>query len=152
MKLTWQDLLIEDHEPDDLATLLSPWSFLLHERVSPIFVTKFGSWFLRRPTGEVVVLDVLKGEVRTVAKTFEAFQTRVNSVEWHEQNLFSPLVYQLHQAGKIPRSGECYAIVPHPALGGPNPAAGDVVDPARVMVMSLRLWQSLCRQSLGGPP
>ena len=152
MKLTWDDLLIQDLAEEDQATLLPPWSFLLQGRVSPIFLSKFGSWFLRRPTGEVDVLDVLQGEVRTVAASYESFVKNVNAREWQEENLFSLLVYELHGASKVAKGRECYALVPHPALGGPNPARGDSVDPERVIVMGMRVWQSICRQTLGGPP
>lgn len=151
-KVTWDDLLIQDLPADELTELLLPWSFILQGSVAPIFLNKFGSWFLRRPTGDVAVLDVLVGEVRAVADSYEMFVQRINSVAWQEEHLLSLLVYELHAAGKVPRSRECYAVAPHPAVGGPNPARGEVVDPSRVMVMSLRLWQSFCRQSLGGPP
>ena len=68
---------------------------------------------------------------------------------WQEVYLLSELVYQLHQEAKIPGPGQCYALCPHPALGGPNPANGDAVDPKYVMVMDVTVWESLCAQSLG---
>jgi hypothetical protein len=152
LKLTWSDLIIEDLPSDELAALLAPWSFVLEGRVAPIFLNKFGSWFFHRPSGCIDLLDVLTANVETVAPSHEAFVARVNERSWQEEYLLSRLVYELHGAGKIPGPNECYALAPHPALGGPNPQLGEPVQLEYVMVMSLRLWQSFCRQSLGGPP
>jgi hypothetical protein len=152
LKLTWSDLIIDGLPSDELAALLAPWSFVLQDRVAPIFLNKFGSWFLQRPSGCVDVLDVLTASIETVAPSHDAFVARVNERNWQEEYLLSRLVYDLHHAGKIPGPKECYALAPHPALGGPNPQLGELVQLDHITVMSLRLWQSLCRQSLGGPP
>lgn len=148
MKLTWNDLLIQDLDEQEVSALLSPWSFMLQGRVAPIFLNKFGSWFLRRPSGQVDVLDVLAGGVEEVADSYESFVGCVNDVSWQEDFLLSRTVLDLHGAGKVPGPRECYAIAPHPALGG-GPAGS--IHVARVMVMSLNVWQSICRQTFGGP-
>ncbi len=150
MKLTWSDLLIEDLSPDDCANWLAGWTRLHSGRVALAFMNKFGSWFLRTPEGPVLGIDVLSGTVERVAPSYDALIALVNQREWQERYLLSELVFQLHEAGKIPAAGECYAIAPHPALGGPNPMMGERVDPANVMVMSIRVWQSLCVQCLWG--
>jgi hypothetical protein len=75
--------------------------------------------------------------------------TNNNEQWWQETYLFSELVLKLHQAEKIPGSGQCYALAPHPALGGPDPFAGDAIDPRFVVVTEVFVWQSICAQSLG---
>ncbi len=82
-----------------------------------------------------------------IADTYDQFIREVNE-EWFQQAcLFPDLIYQLHQAGKIPGPGECYALAPHPALGGPNPIT-DTIDPQFVLVTDIAVWQSICAQSV----
>ena len=66
--------------------------------------------------------------------------------------LLSELVLRLHEAGKVPGPGQCYALAPPPALGGPNPANGEAVDPRFVLVVDVAVWQSICAQSVGLGP
>jgi hypothetical protein len=147
-RLTWADLIIEDLNPDDCRLWLGHWSWLVGGRLAPTFLNKFGSWFLRRPEGHVEVLDVLCGSVEHVADSYEEFIRLVNEPRWQEAYLLSELVFELYRQGKVPGPGQCYALAPHPALGGPNPANGEAVDPQFVMVMEIGLWQSLCGQLL----
>jgi hypothetical protein len=116
--------------------------------LAPEFLTKFGSWFLRRPEGHVEMLDVLTGTIGKVADTHEEFVRLVNEPVWQEAYLLSELVNELHQHGTVPGPGRCYALAPHPALGGPNPANGEWVDPRFVMLMDIGLWQTVCAQAL----
>ena len=148
-RLTWSDLLIEDITPNQFRDWLAPWSSTVTGQVAPAFVTKFGFLYLRRPEGHVEVLDVFTGMLSRVADSYEELVREVNQVWWQETYLFSKLIFDLHEAGKIPGPGQCYALCPHPALGGPNPLNGDAVDPRFVMVMDVNLWESLCAQSLG---
>jgi hypothetical protein len=145
-------LLIQGAAPDLIAECLKPWSFLRQGPVAPIFLNRFGSWFLRRPDDTVEMLDVLDGSTRTVAPTYEELTQNVNSREWQERHLLSRAVFDLHAAGVVASGSDCYAIAPHPALGGPNPARGDALQPEFTKPVTLRVWQSICRQSLGGPP
>jgi hypothetical protein len=148
-RLTWDDLLIRDITPDQFRDWLSPWTGVVTGRVAPVLVSKFGSWFLLRPEGHVELLDVLTGRMERMAENYDEFWREVNQQWWHETYLLSELVYKLHQAGKIPGPGQCYALAPHPALGGPNPANGDVIDPEFVLVTDMIVWQSICAQSVG---
>lgn len=150
MKLTWPDLLIEDISPDDFRSLLLPWSPVISGSVGLVFMNKFGTWFLRRPEGPVDMLDVFSGDVIRVAESFDQFAAEVNNPAWQEQYLLSKLVYELHQEGKIPGPGECYALAPHPAFGTPNPLRGEQLDSKHVMVLSIRVWQHFCVQSVLG--
>jgi hypothetical protein len=150
MKLTWDDLLIEDIGAEDFACWMESWRGFISGGVAPVFLNKFGCWFLRRPEGPVDMLDVFTGEVERIAETYEAFTADVNDPAWQEVYLLSGLVYDLHQSGIVPGPGECYALAPHPALGGPNPFLGEAVDPRFVMTMDIAAWQSICSQASTG--
>ena len=148
-RLTWSDLLIEDITPEQFRDWLAPWSGVLVGRVGPLFLNKFGFFFLRRPEGHIEMLDVFTGQLSRAADSHADFVRDVNEQWWQEVYLLSELVFQLHEVGKVPGSGQCYALCPHPALGGRNPANGEAVDPRFVTVMDVVIWQSLCAQSLG---
>jgi len=151
-RLTWADLLIEDLSQDQFRDWSAPWVGIITGTVAPAFMTKFGFWFLRRPEGPVEMLDVFSGQLHRAADSYDAFVREVNEQWWQEVYLLSELVYELHQAGKVPGPGQCYALAPHPALGGPNPANGEAVDPRFVLVLDVVVWQSICARSLGLGP
>jgi len=148
MALTWDDLIIENITPDQFRRWIEPWSGVVTGQIAPSLMSRFGTWFLRRPEGYVDMLDVFTGAVERIADTYEGFIADVNRQQWQEDYLLSRLVLCLHEADMIPGPAECYALVPHPAFGGPNPFNGDVVDPQFVMVMLVFVWQSVCAQSV----
>jgi hypothetical protein len=149
IKLDWPDLLI-DVTDEQFENWIGEWRGLVSGRAAVAFLNNFGVWFLRRPDGPVEMLDVFSGDIERVTESYEAFVRNVNDRPWQEVYLLSKLVYQLHEAGKIPGAGECYAIVPHAAFGGPNPMADEPVRLEQVSVMSMLVWQSICAQSVRG--
>lgn len=151
VQLTWTELLIQDVAQEAMMAELTAWSFLLQGSVAPIFLNRFGSWFLRRRDDSVDLLDVLGGSVTRIAETHASFVQAVNTQEWQEHYLASRTVFDLHLAGVVATGSHCYAVKPHPARGGPDPLKGHAVQPDRAMVMPFWMWQSFCRQSLGGP-
>jgi len=148
MQLTWSDLLIEDITPDEFKRWISEWEGFVVGTFAPAFMSKFGHWFLRRPEEPVDMLDVYTGTVERIADTYETFTAEVNQPWWQEAYLLSDLVFKLHEAGKVPGKGQCYALAPHPSLGGPNPMLDQPVDPRFIMIMDIGLWQSLCVQAI----
>jgi hypothetical protein len=144
IKLTWADLIDEDFSREDVEECLPPWNWLLSGDVGPVFLSRFGDWFLNRRDGSTVKLDVLAGEVIPIADSPEEFKARVNTMEWQEEHLLSLLVYELHEQGKIAGKGQCYAIAPHPIFGGR-------LEPEFISVMDRRVWQSICIQSFIRP-
>jgi hypothetical protein len=150
MALTWADLIIEDITPEQFQQWLGPWAGRIAGRVAPAFLSKFGTWFLRRPEGHVEMLDVFTGAVHRMADRYEGFIAEVNQQWWQEVYLLSELVLRLHEAGKVPGPGQCYALAPHPALGGPNPSNEDAIDPRFVMLLDVFVWQTICAQSVLG--
>jgi hypothetical protein len=151
VQLTWADLVIDDISPADFQRWLLPWSPVVGGRVAPAFMGKFGTWFLRRPEGHVEMLDVFTGEVSRLADTFEDFIAETNDRSWQEVYLNSELVFRLHQEGKVAGPGQCYALAPHPAMGGPSPLVGYPIDTRFVQVMDIGLWQHLCLEFVLGP-
>ena len=148
-RLTWPDLLIEGITPDQCREWLAPWRGIVAGSVAPVFMNKFGSWFFRRPAGQVEMFDVFTGELEQVADNPEQLGHHVNEQWWQEAHLFSKLVLQLHEAEKVPGPAQCYALCPHPALGGRNPAVGQVIESRFVAITDIIVWQSICAQSLG---
>lgn len=148
-RLTWDDLLIQNITPEQFSDWIAPWTGVVTGQVAPAFLNKFGSWFLRRPEGHVEMLDVFSGKLDRIADSYDDFVREVNEQWWQETYLFSETIYQLHQVDMRPGPAQCFALAPHPALGGPSPALGDAIDPKFVMVMNVELWQSLCAQLLG---
>lgn len=148
-RLTWTDLLIQDVSPDQFRAWLAPWSGLVTGRVGPLFLNKFGSFFLQRAEGAIEMLDVWSGELSRVAESHTELVRDMNEPWWQEAYLYSELVFQLHEAGKVPGPDQCYALCPHPSVGGPNPAGNEAIDPRFVMVMDVGVWQALCAQLLG---
>src|ERR1700755_2161883 len=133
-KLPWNDLLIQSISESDARTWLGYWSGMVGGRVAPVFMSKFGDWFLRRPDGGTDELSVIEGTYSSVASTPEEFASLVNSQAWQEHHLLSFQVLQLHERGLIPSSGQCYAFAPHPALSGR-------IDIAHAMLMDIGVWQ-----------
>lgn len=150
MSLTWDDLIIEQITQEQFQRWIEPWTGIVTGRVAPVFLSKFGTWFLRRPEGHVEMLDVFTGAAERMANRYEDFVAEVNQQWWQEVYLLSELVLRLHDAGKVPGPGQCYALAPHPALGGPNPLNGDEIDPRFVMLMDVFVWQSVSSQAVLG--
>ncbi|MEP6671002.1 MAG: hypothetical protein ABJF10_17715 [Chthoniobacter sp.] len=140
MKLTWDDLIIQNISPADAQDWIGPWSHLVTGPFAPVFMSKFGDWFLRRPDGSTDELSVIEGTLQRIAATPEEFAAIVNRVEWQEQHLLSAHVAQLHERGLIPGAGECYGFAPHPIFTGR-------IDIGLARVMSIRVWQSIAAQS-----
>jgi hypothetical protein len=143
-KLTWDDLLIQNISPADARTWLGYWSNRVGGTVAPVFMSKFGDWFLRRPDGGTDELSVIEGTYTQVAATPEEFNSLVNSQAWQEVHLLSLQVAQLHERGLIPGAGQCYAFAPHPAFLG-------CIDVDKVVLMDIAVWQHVCAQHFNSP-
>ncbi len=142
IKLTWDDLLIQNIPGSDALKWLGYWRGLVDGNVAVVFMSKFGDWFLRRPDGSTDELSVIEGAYKKVATTPEEFAGLVNTPQWQEIHLLSSLVMQLHERGLIPQLGQCYALAPHPVWTGK-------IDVSQAMVMEIGLWQHICAEALG---
>jgi hypothetical protein len=139
VKLTWDDLLIQDIADSDASKWLGYWSGWVTGRVAPVFMSKFGDWFLRLPDGSTDELSVVEGTYSTVASTPDEFSSLLNSQNWQEVHLLSQQVAQLHERGIIPLPSQCYALAPHPIFSGR-------IDIDHVMLMDVGVWQNICAQ------
>ena len=140
LKLTWDNLLIQNFTESDASTWLGNWPGRITGEVAPLFLSKFGDWFLRRPDGGTDEFSIIEGTYTRIASTPDEFSALVNTQAWQERHLLSLLVAQLHERGIIPAPGQCYALVPHPVLLGR-------IDVNRVMLMDINVWQSICSQT-----
>lgn len=141
IKLTWEDLIIEDLDPKQVEDWAAEWGSVLTGQFSPLFLSKFGDWFIRRPDGSTEMLDLMEGNLSVIAQSPEEFQQLMNTPSWQEDFLLSLVVLGFHEKGIIPTAGQCYGFAPHPALVGK-------IDNDTVMLMDIPVWQSICAQTL----
>ena len=139
-KLTWSDLIIEPIAPEDSKVWLENWAPWIQGRVAPLFMSKFGDWYLRRTDGGTDELSVIEGTYKKIASSPEQFTTLVNSQKWQEEHLLSFHVLQLHERGLVPTPKQCYGFAPHPALAGR-------IELDRVMIFETGVWQYICAQT-----
>ena len=140
LKLTWDDLLIQNLTADRASAWLQHWDWLITGKVAPIFLTKFGNWYLRRPDNSVELLDVLEGSVAPAAPSLDDFYPMVNQQTWQEENLLSLMIYNLHLERKVPGPDECYGFAPHPRFTGK-------IERDQVVILTVNAWQSICAQT-----
>ena len=132
-----------------IADWIAVWDTLLPhslagEMRTPLFASRFGTLFYALPDGSCHMLDVFFGEVQELAPDIASLCEFVHNPAWQETYLLAASVRALAAAGKVARGTECYAIAPHPAVGGPDPWAEEVLDPAAIMVLEGGPWQALC--------
>jgi hypothetical protein len=139
-QLAWSDLIIEPVTPDDAKVWLANWSRWVQGRVSPLFMSKFGDWFLRTMDGGTHELSVIEGTYKKIASSPEEFTKLVNSQDWQEEHLLSYHVLQLHERGLVPTPKQCYGFAPHPALLGN-------IQLDQVMIFEIGAWQYICAQT-----
>lgn len=136
IQLGWNDLLIQDFQRLDWSRWLGEWSGVVSGRVAPVYMSKFGDWFLRHPDGSTSELSTIEGTYAKIASTPDEFMASVNSQEWQEEHLLSRLVCQLHERGSIPAEGQCYGFAPHPRVSGR-------IDVNHAMVTEIGAWQAV---------
>ncbi len=145
IQLGWPDLVIDlDHL--DHEALLRPWNSVISGTLAARYMNRFGCWFIQRPEGHVELLDVFFGQVEQIASSFEEFESQMNDPAWQEVYLLSKQVFDLHLSGKVAAGTSCYAIVPPPLLGGPDPWASDRISPESVMVLDAVVLQGIYSQ------
>jgi len=141
LRLTWNDLLVQNISESNAREWLGCWQGVIKNKVAPLFMSKFGDWFLRHPDGSTHELSVIEGTYSTIASTPEEFGSLVNSATWQEEHLMSLVVQQLHERKMVPQEGQCYAFAPHPVLAGG-------IDIDRAMLMDIGVWQHICAQTV----
>jgi hypothetical protein len=126
--------------PNDqkMAEMISFWSWLTTENLTPVFMTKFGDWFLANDQSRVLFLDLLEGNLRDLGisteeiqrdTVFERFESEF-SVGWIEVCLSHNLLLAPNQ---------CYGWKVPPLLGGE-------FSLSNIQVFGSRVYQSLNAQ------
>jgi len=143
------DLLIDAAAHPEVADWFAVWDTILPRGVAgelrePLFASRFGTLFYARPDGTCFMLDVFFGDVQELAPDIATLAEFVSNPAWQETYLLAASVRALAATGIFARGTECYAIAPHPAVGGPDPWAEEVLDPAAIMVLEGGPWQGLC--------
>jgi hypothetical protein len=145
LALTWDDLLIQNITSDKAGLWLGHWKGWLNGPVSPICMSKFGDWFLRRMDGSTLELSVIEGTVQTIATTPDEFAILVNTPDWQEKHLLPFLIKQLYERGIAPQAGQCYGFAPHPRFTGK-------ISIDQIMIMEIGIWQSICADTFSKQP
>ena len=69
-----------DHSAISKAELFKAWTWLVPERLEPLFITVFGDAFLIDPTSsEVLFLDTVDGDLESIADSLEEFSALLAS-------------------------------------------------------------------------
>jgi hypothetical protein len=143
------DLLIDAAAHPGIADWFAAWDTILPRGLAgelrePLFASRFGTLFYARQNGTCVMLDVFFGDVQELAPDVATLTEFARNPAWQETYLLAASVRALHAEGVVAGGTECYAIAPHPAVGGPDPWAEEVLDPAAIMVLEGGPWQELC--------
>lgn len=142
-------LLIDAATQPEIADWFAVWDTILPrglagEAREPLFASRFGTLFYARPDGACFMLDAFFGDVQELAPDIATLAEFARDPAWQETYLLAASVRALAAAGVVAHGTECYAIAPHPAVGGPDPWAEEVLDPAAIMVLEGGPWQALC--------
>jgi hypothetical protein len=143
LKFTWEDIIVENVTPDEAAAWTSDWNWFLSGEFYPVFLSRFGNWFLRRPDGSTEFFEINEGTIETIADTPEEFQASVNTLEWQERYLYSALVMQYRRQGIVARGRDGIAFVPHPSFV-------ESLDECKVMIVLQSISGQLMRQFRAG--
>ena len=143
------DLLIDAAAHPEVADWFAVWDTILPRGLAgeprqPLFASRFGTLFYARQDGTCCMLDVFFGEVQELAPDVATLALFLREPSWQETYLLASSVRAAAAAGRVARGTECYAIAPHPAVGGPDPWAEACLDPAALMVLEGARWQEQC--------
>ncbi len=118
MSITWSDLHFTPNT-QAIHTLATAWQWRLPNGFTPVLFSILGDMFFQEATDEVYWLNTGTGEVTRVAESIDHFNALIKTPtadEW-----FMPyLVEQLHAAGKIPTTDQCYTYVTLPIYEAGN--------------------------------
>ncbi|MGC1304507.1 MAG: hypothetical protein WA840_19230 [Caulobacteraceae bacterium] len=114
---SWHDIAFVLDE-QIAAEAAAAWSWLIPEPWKVVLCSKFGGIFLEKATGGVFWLECGTGLVEQVADSAEEFHAYLGSQRvgrpWRptiEEWFLPELVRRLHEAGKKPGPGECFALI-----------------------------------------
>ena len=104
----WVDIAFQ-MPPEIKGDVAAAWSWIIPNPWEPILCSKLGGIFMRYPDGEVHWLEAPIALVERVAGSADEFHEICRAQDDRVNDWFAPgLVEQLHGAGKIAGSGQCY--------------------------------------------
>lgn len=146
-RMGWDDVAIQGFTEEEALEWLSPWKGIIGGRVSPIFINMFGSWFFRRPEGQIEMLDVLKGKVSPIAGSFGDLVEKAKNRDWQREFLRTDLVMRLREFGKIPGPRQCYGLtLQRDGLG--KDSFEDELDLNFFVLVDIPVWQTMCADNV----
>lgn len=101
----------------DVERALATWEWLAPPQASVAFVGAFGDLFFETSDG-IVMLDMLEGTVRVVARDQTAFLQAIEDDDYRDELLGDVWVQAAIRRGLILGSGECFDWAVSPAIGG----------------------------------
>jgi hypothetical protein len=137
MSVGWTDIAFI---PDDelAAEIVAAWQWLLPGSWSPFLCSMIGGIFLEEASG-IYWLESGTGLVERIAVGKAQFESTLKSnPECVEEWFLPPLVTRLHDAGKRPNAGECYAFTVLPVFAEGRYEIGNMfVAPVREPLVAL---------------
>ncbi len=131
MPITMNDLTIS---PNGVAmgTLLDDWKWAMPEPLRPVLLTAMGDVFAQGESGAVYFVDVVSGEVHTVAENGDDFQALLGDMQFVTDHLYPSRIVQLRKAGKTLEPQQVYSHEQPLVLGGADEP--DNIEPTDVTV------------------
>lgn len=109
--------LVIDMPASDIERALTAWEWLAPPQTSVALVGAFGDLFFETSDG-IVMLDMLEGTLRVVAKDQEAFIQAIGDDDYRDELLGDVWVQAATRQGLSLGSAECFDWAVPPALGG----------------------------------
>jgi hypothetical protein len=100
------------------SVLLEDWEWLLGDKYSLWFVTKFGDAFVKDKSGSVAWLDVTRGAITAVASDEGSFLELAKVPDNFERWFMREVVDGQADLGVLPGKNQCISFIKPPILGG----------------------------------
>ena len=131
MPITMNDLTIS---PRDVAmnALLADWQWAMPEPLRPVLLTAMGDVFAQGESGTVYFIDVVGGEIDSVADDGATFQELLTNNQFVTERFFPARIVHLRKAGKTLEPQQVYSHERPLVLGGDDEI--DNIEPTDVSV------------------
>lgn len=140
--------LVLDLSTSDVERALTTWAWLAPPRTNAALIGAFGDLFFETSEG-IVMLDLLEGVLRTVAKDREAFLQAIEDDDYRDELLGDVWVQAAARRGIELGTAECLDWMPPPILGGQCSAESLVKLPT---VAKINMAGQLHQQVRNVPP
>lgn len=125
----------------DVQELLADWRWLVPSDYHPIQMNKFGDWFFVAPDGQVIMLDLLDGDLTPIAGTVNEYNQLKKQPDYQTEWFLDGFVFRCESQGLRLATRQCYGWRIHPIIGGD-------IKVENIQVFDLSVYQSLMGQIL----